>query len=106
MDGASAPSCNITGTKTWLPTINPRKLLDAEGKGARKGQVARSRDLVTALTLLTATFVLAWQPEIWMERWRGLFTRLLETGTTSDIGLGTPIFSWTALTVAMWIAPC
>jgi flagellar biosynthetic protein FlhB len=74
-------------------------------KAREKGQVARSRDLVTALTLLTAVLVLAWHPEVWVDRWRSFFSRLLITGSTSDIGLGTPIFSWTALTVAYWIAP-
>jgi flagellar biosynthesis protein FlhB len=74
-------------------------------KARDKGQVARSRDLVTALTLLTATFVLAWEPHVWIDRWRGLLTRLLDAGTASEIGLGTPILSWTALTVAWWIAP-
>jgi len=74
-------------------------------KAREKGQVSRSRDLVTALTLLSVTLMLAWQPEIWVGRWRDLFTRLLSTSNASEIGLGTPILSWTALAVAQWIAP-
>jgi flagellar biosynthesis protein FlhB len=74
-------------------------------KAREKGQVSRSRDLVTALTLLTVTMMLAWQPHVWIGRWRDLFGRLLVTGTRSEIGLGTPILSWTALTVAQWVAP-
>ena len=74
-------------------------------KAREKGQISRSRDLVTALTLLTVTMMLAWQPHIWIGRWRDLFGRLLVTSTRAEIGLGTPIFSWTALTVVQWVAP-
>lgn len=74
-------------------------------KAREKGQVPRSRDLVMALTLLTVTMVLAWQPQIWIGRWRDLFGRLLAASNAGDIGLGTSIFSWTALTVVQWIAP-
>ena len=71
----------------------------------KKGQVSRSRDLATALTLLAVTLVLAWQPKIWVGRWRELFGHLLATGSAGEIGLGTPILSWTALTAAQWMAP-
>jgi flagellar biosynthetic protein FlhB len=70
-----------------------------------KGQIVRSRDLVTALTLLAVTLLLSWQPQIWISRWRSLFDRLLTAGSHGDIGLGTPILSWTALAVAQWLAP-
>jgi flagellar biosynthesis protein FlhB len=73
-------------------------------KAREKGQVSRSRDLVTAVTLLTVTMMLAWQPEIWVGRWRDLFSRLLIT-SNSEINLGTPVLAWTALAVAQWIAP-
>jgi flagellar biosynthetic protein FlhB len=71
----------------------------------QKGQVVRSRDLVSALVLLAVTLALSWQPEVWIGRWRGLFERLLSVGNGGEIGLGTPIFSWTLLTVAQWVAP-
>ena len=74
-------------------------------KAREKGQVARSRDLVMAATLLAVTLLLAWQPQVWIGRWHGLFDRLLVAGSADEIGLGTPIFSWTALTVAQWVAP-
>ena len=76
-----------------------------KGKAREKGQVARSRDLTTALTLLSVTFMLAYEPQAWVGRWRGLFDRLLAAGNSGEIGLGTPIFSWTALAVAETIAP-
>ena len=70
-----------------------------------KGQVVRSRDLAAALTLLALTLALAWQPQLWIVRWRGLFERLLALGSSGEIGLGTPIFSWTLLALAQWLAP-
>jgi flagellar biosynthetic protein FlhB len=73
-------------------------------KAREKGQVSRSRDLVTAATLLTVTMMLAYEPELWVGRWRDLFNRLLLT-SNSDIGVGTPVLSLTALAVAEWIAP-
>jgi flagellar biosynthesis protein FlhB len=74
-------------------------------KAREKGQVSRSRDLVTALTLISVTLMLAWDPGLWVGRWRDLFGRLLATGNSSEIGLGTPIISWTALTVVQWVGP-
>ena len=74
-------------------------------KAHEKGQVARSRDLVSAFTLLGVTVAIAFGSRIWIGSWRGFLSRLLETGNSTDIGLGTAIFSWTAITVAQWIAP-
>jgi flagellar biosynthesis protein FlhB len=74
-------------------------------KAREKGQVVRSRDLAGALALLAATLTLSWQPQIWIGRWRELFERLLAASTGGEIGLGTPIFSWTLMTVAKWAAP-
>jgi flagellar biosynthesis protein FlhB len=74
-------------------------------KARDKGQVARSRDLVSALTLLAVTMMIAYGSRIWIGSWRDLFARMLEAGRSPEIGLGTPIFSWTAITLAQWTAP-
>jgi flagellar biosynthesis protein FlhB len=74
-------------------------------KAREKGQVARSRDLVSALTLLAVTITLAYESRIWIGSWRDFMVRLLETGSRSDMGLGTAVFSWTAITVAQCIGP-
>jgi flagellar biosynthesis protein FlhB len=74
-------------------------------KAREKGQVVRSRDLAAALTLLAVTFALSWQPQAWIGRWRELLQRLLAVGSGGEIGLGTPIFSWTFLAMAQWLAP-
>ncbi len=71
----------------------------------QKGQVVRSRDLASALTLLSVSLALCWQPHVWIDHWHDLLERLLAVGSGGEIGLGTPVFSWTLLTVAQWLAP-
>lgn len=74
-------------------------------KAREKGQVVRSRDLASALTLLVSIAVISWQCRDWVSAWRDLFERLLTTGRVSELGLGTPIFYWTILSIARGLAP-
>ncbi|HWF38089.1 MAG TPA: EscU/YscU/HrcU family type III secretion system export apparatus switch protein [Candidatus Acidoferrales bacterium] len=74
-------------------------------KAREKGQVVRSRDLASALTLLASIVMLSWQSHDWIEAWRSLFERLLTIGRASDLGIGTPIFYWTLLSVGRGLAP-
>jgi len=74
-------------------------------KAREKGQVARSRDLVSAFALLSVTAAIAFAAPVWIGTWRDFMVRMLDTGTRSDIGLGTSIFSLTTLTVGKWLAP-
>src|SRR5437660_1609392 len=74
-------------------------------KAQEKGQVLRSRDLVSTITLLSVVFLLAWHPEIWVGRWHGYFARVLNASVISDWTEYTPVFGWTTLTVAYWVAP-
>jgi len=74
-------------------------------KAQEKGQVLRSRDLVSTLTLLTVVFLLAWHPAAWIGRWQGYFSRVLSASVTGDWSDHVPVFGWTALTVALWVGP-
>lgn len=74
-------------------------------KAREKGQVVRSRDLASALTLLVSIAVISWQSHDWLSNWRDLFDRLLTTGRVSELGLGTPIFYWTILSIGRGLAP-
>jgi flagellar biosynthesis protein FlhB len=74
-------------------------------KARAKGQVARSRDLVSAFTLLTVTTAMAYESRLWIGTWRDFMARLLDPGSRPGIDLGTSVFSWTAITVAECIAP-
>jgi len=67
--------------------------------------VLRSRDLVSTVTLLTVVFLLAWHPAEYIARWQGYFARALNASIAGDWSDHSPVFGWTALTVAMWVGP-
>src|SRR5215813_2141967 len=69
-----------------------------------KGQVLRSRDLISALTLLAVILVLAWSPEMWISRWRSYFVEVMQIGAWKD-STDISIIQWTSLFVARWLAP-
>lgn len=70
-----------------------------------KGQVARSRDLVSALTLLAVTGLMAFEAQSWVGMWRGFLMRLLDTGAQTEMEFGTSVLSWTIVTVTRCISP-
>ena len=74
-------------------------------KAREEGQVLRSRDLVSAFTLLSAICVLAWHPQVWIGRWQTYFARSLQASIAGDWTDQSPVVGWTALAVAQWIAP-
>jgi flagellar biosynthesis protein FlhB len=74
-------------------------------KAHEKGQVLRNRDLVSAMTVLSVTLLLAWRPELWIGQWHGYFSRCLNASILSDWNARIPVISWTSLTVAQWAAP-
>lgn len=74
-------------------------------RAREKGQVPRSRDLASALCVLAVTVAIAFESRVWVTTWRGFFARLLDTGSRSEMELGTSVFSWTTIAVAQWIAP-
>src|SRR5258708_1711516 len=74
-------------------------------KAQEKGQVLGSRDLVSTLTLLSVVFLLAWAPQVWIGRWQGYFARVLNASVLNDWSEYAPVFGWTTLTVAQWVAP-
>jgi flagellar biosynthetic protein FlhB len=71
----------------------------------KKGQVVRSRDLVSALTLLSVVLFLAWHPEVWIGRWASLFARSLDASLRHDWSGQPPVILWTAVAVAQWVLP-
>ena len=70
-----------------------------------KGQVLRSRDLVSAFTLLAVVALFTWHPEGWIRRWHSYFSHTLAAGALSDWNDQLPVVTWTALTVAQWAGP-
>jgi flagellar biosynthesis protein FlhB len=74
-------------------------------KAHEKGQVLRSRELVSTMTLLAVLFVLAWHPEMWIGRWQSYFSRLLNISVLADWSDHAPVIGWTGLLTAQWIGP-
>ena len=70
-----------------------------------KGQVARSRDLVSALTVLSVTIALVYVSKIWIGTWREFLVRVLAAAGHPGTDFGTAVFSWTALVVGRGLAP-
>jgi flagellar biosynthesis protein FlhB len=79
----------------------PKRRHDAR----EKGQVLRSRDLVSALTVLAVVILLAWDPEIWIGRWQSYFSRVMQASISADWMGSVPVITWTGLAVAQWIWP-
>jgi flagellar biosynthesis protein FlhB len=74
-------------------------------KAQEQGQVLRSRDLVSAVTLVSAIFLLAWRPEMVVAGWRTYFARVLDSAVSSEWQDQTPVFLWTGLAIARWVWP-
>ena len=70
-----------------------------------KGQVLRSRDLVSALTVLGVVILLGWHSEVWIGRWQSYFFRALDASVRSDWTGYAPVIQWSGLAVAQWVWP-
>lgn len=65
----------------------------------------RSRDLISALTVLGVVILLGWHPEVWIGRWQSYFFRALDASVRSDWTGYAPVIQWTGLAVAQWVWP-
>ncbi|HET7108461.1 MAG TPA: EscU/YscU/HrcU family type III secretion system export apparatus switch protein [Candidatus Acidoferrum sp.] len=75
-------------------------------KAREHGQVLRSRDLVSAITLLGVVCAMAWSPGVWVNLWQRYFGNMLSAaGTSGWESGGTTLFSATAGMVLLWAGP-
>jgi len=74
-------------------------------KAQEQGQVLRSRDLVSALTLICAICVLAWRPQGLVDAWQTYFARVLDSAVRSEWLDQTPVLTWTSLAVVQCLWP-
>lgn len=74
-------------------------------KAREQGQVARSRELSSALAWSAAMAVIAWQVQDVPRQWRGLLQTALDTSTREQISPGGPALLWTSVAVLRWIVP-
>jgi flagellar biosynthetic protein FlhB len=73
-------------------------------KARERGQVARSRELPSALALLTLTVLVWWQAEVWRLQWRGFLAGTLPL-PSSDAGAYVTLLQRTALLAMRWGGP-
>ena len=75
-------------------------------KAREHGQVLRSRDLVSALTLLAVVCAMAWDPAIWIAHWQRYFSSLLDVAESTrwDAG-GVPLLASTGSVIVLWAGP-
>lgn len=75
-------------------------------KARERGQMVRSRELPSALTLLGIAALLRWGQSGWLTVWKDLFRHLLDASTHhKELTSMTSIANWTAWGMARWVAP-
>jgi flagellar biosynthetic protein FlhB len=68
--------------------------------------VLRSRDLVSAITLLGVVCAMAWSPGVWVNLWQQYFGNMVNIAASSGMDSdGTPILSATGSVVLLWAGP-
>ncbi len=85
--------------KTEQPTPHHRD------KAHKKGQVARSRDVSSAVALAGAGAVLFWQGAQCAAHWSSLLQRSLDLAATEQITFGSPLLLWNSVAVLRGIVP-
>lgn len=75
-------------------------------KAREKGQVVRSREISSALSVLSAIMMIAWQSMLtWRDQWRALWSNLLSQASSGDISSVIPLLREAASLVARWTIP-
>jgi len=74
-------------------------------KARQKGQIARSRELPSALAALGAVLFLGWQMSGSVAGWRTLMAQSLDLSVSSDLGFDAPLLTWTEWAVVRWAGP-
>jgi flagellar biosynthetic protein FlhB len=75
---------------------SPRK----RQKAREKGQIARSRDLMSSLAVLVMVLLVAAQAGTFAARWRDLLSRSLDAAAGAEWQGGIPLLNWTGWAVA------
>jgi flagellar biosynthesis protein FlhB len=68
-------------------------------KAREQGQIARSRDLMNSLAMITAVLVLTYEVPTFAGQWRGLLHHTLDAAIAPGFANGIPLLSWTSFTV-------
>jgi len=76
-----------------------------KSKAREQGQIARSRDLTSSLTLLAAIFTLSWLATSFPARWLGFLHDSLDTAIRSDLSSTNQLLASVGVAVLRWAAP-
>jgi flagellar biosynthetic protein FlhB len=79
--------------KTEKPTPRRRQ------KAREKGQIARSRELISSLSAIAAVLTLAAQGPVFAARWRALLRRTLDAASLSPTLASVPLLNWEGMAV-------
>jgi flagellar biosynthesis protein FlhB len=79
--------------KTEKPTPRRRQ------KAREKGQIARSRELISSLSAIAAVLVLAAQAPVFAAQWRTLLRRTLDAASLSPTLASVPLLNWEGMAV-------
>lgn len=74
-------------------------------KARQKGEVARSRELSSALAFLAGVVTLSFVAPNWIGQWRLFMSHVLDAATTSEIGVMSPLPTLTLMTAVKTVAP-
>ena len=75
-------------------------------KAREKGQIARSRELPTALALTAIVMVLDWYAKTFVAEWRTFFAQTLAMAHSSSFGSFLYVMQKTTQVTAYWVVPC
>ena len=75
-------------------------------KAREKGQIARSRELPTALALTAIVMILDWYGKTFLMQWRAFFAKSLEMAHSTSFGSFLFLMQTTTRVTANWIVPC
>jgi flagellar biosynthesis protein FlhB len=89
----------MAANKTEKPTPQRRR------KAREKGQVARSRDLASALAWAGVIAVMAWQAPSVVRQWRGLMQSALDLSISQPLTPNGPALFWSGVGILSWTAP-
>ena len=74
-------------------------------KAREKGQLARTRELPSALAGIAALMAVLWLGEGQLNLWRGALRQWLDLAWNSDFGLSSPAPSYAVLLALRWVLP-
>jgi len=74
-------------------------------KARQKGQIARSREISSALALVAAVMAIGSQASSWSEGWRALLRAALGAATNGELTTQSAAFHLTVVTTLRWVGP-